>query len=62
MLEIAAEIILDDEVALIDRRHERQRIHVLEHRAIGVVDDDAIGVAIGKADDLAPVPSFATLP
>ena len=36
VLEIAAEIILDDEVALIDRRHEGKLVHVLEDRSLGL--------------------------
>ena len=61
VLQIAAEIILDDEVALIDRRDEGKRVHVLEDRPIGIVDDDAIVVAIGEAGDLAEVASFGDL-
>ena len=32
VLEIADEIILDDEIAFVDRRHEWKRVHVLEDR------------------------------
>src|SRR5262249_60034674 len=34
MLQVAAEVVLDDEVALVDRRDERQLIHVLENGAL----------------------------
>ena len=39
MLQIADEIILDPEVALVDLGDERQLVHVLEDRALPVVDD-----------------------
>ena len=39
MLEVAAEIFVDVEIALIDRRHERQIVHVEQDLAIGVMDD-----------------------
>src|SRR5262245_1368374 len=46
VLEIADEIVLDDEVAFIDRRYEAQHVHVLEDWAVLVVHDDAIGFAV----------------
>ena len=49
--QIAAEIILDDEIAFVDRRDERKLVHVLQYRAVGVVDDDAISVAPGEPGD-----------
>ena len=41
VFQIADEIVLDCEVALVDRRDEGQRIHVLQDRPVGVVDDHA---------------------
>ena len=52
--QIAAEVVLDLEVALVHRRHPGKRIHVLEHRAVFVVDDDPLRVAVGKPLDAAP--------
>ena len=54
MLQVADEIILDVEVALIDRRDERQAVHVLQDRALVVVDDDARRIAVGQAGDVGP--------
>ena len=55
MLQIAAEIFGDVEIALIDRRHERQIVHVVQDFAIDVMDDDAFGVAVGDAFHVRPV-------
>ena len=46
---------VDVEIALVDRRHERQLVHVVQDFAIGIMDDDAFGVAIGDALDVRPV-------
>src|SRR5262249_14941802 len=43
VLEVAAEIVLDDQIALIDRGDERQVVHALEDRAVVVMDDGAVG-------------------
>src|SRR5262249_12065818 len=51
MEEIAAEIILDDEIALVDRGYERQRIHALERRPVLVVHDRAVSAAPAQARD-----------
>ena len=51
MFQIAAEIVLDDEVALVNRRDEGQLVHVLEDGAVLVVHDDAGGVAPGEPAD-----------
>ena len=61
VLEIAAEIFLDVEIALIDRRHERQRVHVFEDLAIGVVDDDAVGDCDRRGLRSCPVASVGDL-
>src|SRR5260370_2362296 len=55
MFKIAAEIVLDDEVALVNRRDEWQFVHVLEDGAVLVVHDDAGGVAPGEPADAAEV-------
>ena len=54
MLQIAAEIVLDREVALVDRRHPGKRVHVVENLAVLVMNDGAFGVAVRKALDVAP--------
>ena len=49
--QIADEVVLDPQVALVDLGDERQLVHVLEDRAVVVVDDRAGAVAIGDAVD-----------
>ena len=58
MQQIADEIILDAQVALVDLGDERQLVHVLEDRAILVVHDPAGVVAIRNAIDRGPVASL----
>ena len=58
VLEIADEVFFDLEIALVDRRHERQRVHVLEDGALLVVLDDAVPVTERQAVDGAPVPAL----
>ena len=58
VLEISDEVFLDAQIPLVDRGHERQSIHVLEHRTRSVVHDTAVGVSIGKARDAIPVSSL----
>ncbi len=56
-----AEIILDHEIALVDRRDEGQVVHVLQHRAVLVVHDNAVGVAprqAGDAGEATPLGNF----
>ena len=53
MLQIADEIVLDPQVALVDLGDERQLIHVLEDRAVLVVHDRAGRVAVGDPVDRA---------
>ena len=55
MPEIAAEIILDDEIALVDGGDERKLVHVLQHRAILVVHDVPSAVAPGEPGDAGEV-------
>ncbi len=62
MLEVADEIILDGQIALVDRRDERQLVHVLQNGAWGIVPDRAGGVAIGQSGDAVPVPSLGDFP
>ena len=50
--EVTAEIILDLQVALIDRRDHGQHVHVLDDRAILVADERSIWRAPGDAIDL----------
>src|SRR5579871_4441865 len=59
MLEITYEIILDLQVALVNRRDERQLIHVLEDGARRIVPDFSGGVAIREAGDPAPVATLS---
>src|ERR1700674_5275035 len=61
VLEVAAEIVLDDKVAFVHWGYEWKCVHVLEDRAIGIVDNDAILIAIREADDFAEVPSIRHL-
>jgi len=61
MLEIADEIILDPEVALVDRRHERQRVHILQNRPRLVVNDASIGISIRQAGNPIPVAALGDL-
>src|SRR5262249_1760835 len=61
VLEIADEIILDSQVAFIDRSHERQFVHVLEDRARPIVPDDAVTLAIGQAVDGTPIAALGDL-
>ena len=58
MLEIADEVILDLQVALVDRRDEGQLVHVFEHGAGFVLLDDAVLVAIDEAGDRGKVAPF----
>ncbi len=53
--QVADEVILDPQVALVDLGDERQLVHVLQHRAVLVVLDHAVGVAEGDAVDSGPV-------
>src|SRR5438105_14138928 len=62
MQQIAAEIILDGEIALVDRRHPGKRIHVLENFPVLVVNDGPLWVAVGKPLDVAPRPAVGDLP
>src|SRR3954454_13266003 len=48
VLQIADEIVFDDEVTLVDRCDEGQCVHVLEDRAVLVVHDGTVGIAPGQ--------------
>jgi hypothetical protein len=52
VLQIADEIILDLEIALVDLGHEGQPVHVLQHRPRRIMDDDAVLVAIAEPVDI----------
>ena len=58
VLEIADEIILDLQVALVDRRDEGQPVHVFQHGPLFVHLDRAVFVAIDQAGDGFPVAAF----
>ncbi|ETN72374.1 hypothetical protein NECAME_18895 [Necator americanus] len=51
MLEITAEVMLGREIALVDRRDERELIHVFEYRPGVVVHDAAVGQPVAQAKD-----------
>src|SRR5262249_56857222 len=61
MLQIAAEIILDDEIALVDRRDEGQIVHVLQYRAVFVMHEDAISVAPREPSDAVEVATLGNI-
>ena len=61
MQQIADEVVLDAQVALVDLGDERQRVHVLEDRAVLVVHDPARTVAIRDAVDRRPVAALGDL-
>ena len=61
VLEIADEVVFDLEVALVDGRDERQKIHVFEHGPLGVADDDAGLVAPSQTGYGREVPSLRDL-
>ena len=62
MLQVADEVVLDLQVALVDRRDERQVVHVLDHGARQVVHDAAVGAAIGEPLDVAQAAGLRRLP
>ena len=49
MQQIADEILFNLQIAPIHIRHPRQRVHVLNHFALGIVDDFAVPVLEGQA-------------
>jgi hypothetical protein len=61
MLQIADEVVFDIEVAFVDRRDEGEQIHILQDRALVVVDNDSGRIAIGQAGDAAPRPAIRDL-
>ena len=56
MLQVSDEVVVDIEVAFVDGRDERQQVHVLQDRALVIVDDDSGRIAVGQAGDLTPRP------
>src|SRR5215472_17057320 len=61
MLQIAAEIILNDEIKLVDLPNQWKIVHVLQHRAVLVVHDDAVSVEPrepGDAGEVTPLGNF----
>src|SRR5262249_3747529 len=61
VLEVAAEIILDDQVALVDRRDERELVHILEDGAILVVHHATVSSPIAEPGDSAEPSAFRQL-
>ena len=59
--QITAEIILDGEIALVDRGDERQFIHVVQDRPLLVVDDAARSIAVGQPLDAGEVAALGHL-
>ena len=53
MHQVADEVVLDAQVALVDIGHEWQLVHVLQDRAILVVHDATGAIAVGDAVDAA---------
>ena len=51
MQQVADEIFFDLQIAFIDVRHPRQRVHVRNHFALGIVFDFAVLVLVGQAGD-----------
>ena len=51
VLQITDEVILDPEVPPVHLGDEGQLVHVLEDRPVGIVDDDAVGVAEAQTVD-----------
>ena len=54
MFEVAAEIPLDRQVALVDRRYPGKLVHVVENLAVLVMNDGALGIPVRKPLDVAP--------
>ena len=61
MLKVADEVVLDGQIALVDRRHERQQVHVLEHGARPVGPHGSVTVAPSQTVDRRPVAVFGQL-
>ena len=58
MQQIADEIFLDLQIAPVNIRHPRQRVHVLNHFAFGIVDDFAVPVFEGESGNGGEVAAF----
>ena len=58
MQQIADEIFFNLQIAFIDVRDPRERVHVLDHFALGIVDDLAVLVFVGKPGDAREVAVF----
>ena len=61
MPQIADKIIVDIEIAFIDRRDKRQVVHIFQDRALVVMNNDPGRISIRQAGDLAPGPVFRHL-
>ena len=51
VLQVTDEVILDPQIALVDFGDERQPVHVLEYRPVGVVGDDGVRAAEAQTVD-----------
>ncbi len=58
MQQITDEILFDLQIALVSVHHPRQDVHVGDHFALAIVDDFALGIAIGQAVNLRQRPPF----
>ena len=54
MQQIANRVVLDDEVALVNVHHERQRVHILEHGTVRRVSDRAVRLEAEPEDGIEP--------
>jgi hypothetical protein len=53
VLQITVEIVSDVKIALVNRRNERQQVHVFQNRALVIVHNDARRIAVRQSDDVA---------
>ena len=51
MEQVADEILFNLQIAFVGVHHPRQDVHVGDHFAFAIVNDFALGIAIGKAVD-----------
>ena len=47
VLQIADEVVFDVEITFVDRRNERQEVHVFQCRPLVVMDDHAVTIMVG---------------
>src|SRR5205085_1488893 len=56
VLQITDKVILDSQIPLVDFGHKGQPVHLLEHRARAVVDNDTIAVTVAEPVDVGKTP------